>query len=223
MKKQSSANIVAPSLLSANFGNLSGDIKDITTLGADWLHVDVMDGSFVPPITFGDNMTKTAKASSSLPLDVHLMIVNPENHFETFKTAGADRITIHIETVKDPKSELSKIKALGMKTGLTLKPATPISTIEPYLELCDLILVMTVNPGWSGQQFMPECLSKIERIRTQIEQRNLDTLIEVDGGINEITGAECVRAGAEVLVAGSFVFSAKDRRQAIDSLKYCGR
>ncbi len=217
------SNLVAPSLLSANFGNLAAEIKDVSKLGADWFHVDIMDGSFVPPITFGDNMVQTAKANSSLPLDVHLMIVKPDNHFQSFKDAGADRITIHIETVDDPKASLNKIKSLGMKCGLTLKPATPVASIEPYIELCDLILVMSVNPGWSGQKFIPESLAKIERVRSLIEQRHLKTLIQVDGGINDITGAECVRAGAEVLVAGSFVFGAKDRRQAIDSLKYCGR
>ncbi len=214
--------IVAPSLLSANFGKLSSEIVDIENCGADWLHIDVMDGSFVPPITFGENMVATAKEASKLPLDVHLMIISPEKHLERFKNAGASGITIHIEATQDPGTALSSIKKLGMKAGLTLKPDTAVEAIEPYLDLCDLALVMTVNPGWSGQQFIPEGLKKIERIKSIITQKNLNCLIEVDGGINANTGQMCVSAGADILVAGSYVFGAKDRKLAIDSIKKLG-
>lgn len=215
--------IIAPSLLSANFGALESEIKNIEEAGADWLHIDVMDGSFVPPITFGDNMVTTAKKSSSLPLDIHLMIINPENHLEAFKSAGASTITIHIETVKDPTKTLTKIKSFGLKAGITLKPATPVSEIEPFLELCDLALVMTVNPGWSGQKFMPEGLKKIERIAELANRNKYNTLIEVDGGINAETAKQCVDAGANVLVAGSYVFGANNRKDAIRSLRNQGR
>lgn len=219
-KKPVKNTIVAPSLLSANFGALESEIKNIQEAGADWLHVDVMDGSFVPPITFGDNMVATAKKVSTLPLDVHLMIINPENHLEVFKNAGASVITVHIEALKDPAKTLKQIRALGLKSGITLKPATPVSEIEKFLELCDLALVMTVNPGWSGQKFMPEGLKKIERLAELAVQTNHNILIEVDGGINIETAAQCKSAGADVLVAGSYIFGSKNRRDAIQSLKF---
>lgn len=211
--------IVAPSLLSANFGELATEIKTIEQDGADWLHVDVMDGTFVPPITFGDNMVATAKKHSTLPLDVHLMIVDPDKHFESFKAAGATGITIHVEATSNASESLKKIRSLGLKAGITLKPATAISEIEPLLEMCDLALIMTVNPGWSGQKFMPEGLKRIERIRQIISSKNLTTLIEVDGGINQETAKMCLAAGADVLVAGSYVFGASDRKAAIKSLR----
>lgn len=219
-KKTAKDMIIAPSLLSANFGALESEIKDIERAGADWLHIDVMDGSFVPPITFGDNMVATAKKASTLPLDVHLMIINPENHLEAFKNAGASVITVHIEALKDPAKTLKQIRALGLKSGITLKPATPVSEIEKFLELCDLALVMTVNPGWSGQKFMPEGLKKIERLAELAVQKNNNILIEVDGGINMETAVQCKNAGADVLVAGSYIFGSKNRRDAIQSLKF---
>lgn len=211
--------IVAPSLLSANFGELNKDIKDIENCGADWLHIDVMDGSFVPPITFGDNMVSTAKKISKLPLDVHLMIVEPEKHLTEFKSAGADSITIHVEATKNPAQILTEIRKLGIKAGITLKPATKIEEIEPLIELCDLALVMTVNPGWSGQKFMPEGLKKIERIKELVNSKNIKCHIEVDGGINAETGKMCIDAGADVLVAGSYIFGSNNRQSAINSLK----
>jgi len=211
--------LIAPSLLSANFGKLASEIAGIQQDGADWLHIDVMDGTFVPPITFGDNMVATAKQHSTLPLDVHLMIVDPDKHYESFKAAGATGITIHVEATKDPASSLKKIRDLGLKAGITLKPATSISEVEPLLDICDLALIMTVNPGWSGQKFMPEGLKKIERLKQIISAKNLTTLIEVDGGINHDTARMCVSAGADVLVAGSYIFGASDRKAAINSLK----
>jgi ribulose-phosphate 3-epimerase len=211
--------LVAPSLLSADFGELNRDIKDVEDCGADWLHIDVMDGSFVLPITFGDNMVSTARKISKLPLDVHLMIVEPEKHLAQFKNAGADSITIHVEATKNPEQVLKQIRALGLKAGITLKPATKIEEIEPLIELCDLALVMTVNPGWSGQKFMPEGLKKIERIKELVNSNNLRCNIEVDGGINAETGKMCVDAGADVLVAGSFIFGSKNRKDVINSLR----
>jgi ribulose-phosphate 3-epimerase len=147
------------------------------------------------------------------------MIVDPDKHYESFKAAGATGITIHVEATKDPASSLKKIRDLGLKAGITLKPATPISEVEPLLDICDLALIMTVNPGWSGQKFMPEGLKKIERLKQIISAKNLTTLIEVDGGINHDTARMCVSAGADVLVAGSYIFGASDRKAAINSLK----
>jgi len=166
-------------------------------------------------------MVATAKKATRLTLDTHLMIQNPEEHFESFKKAGCDRLTFHVEATKDPAGAIKKIQDLGMKAGISLKPATPVSAIEPYLSIVDLVLVMTVNPGWSGQSFMPECLPKIERVSNLINQQNLTVLIEVDGGINIETGSQCVKAGANVLVAGSFVFGAKSRKDVIAALKQC--
>ncbi|MDZ4787207.1 MAG: ribulose-phosphate 3-epimerase [bacterium] len=219
MSKNSKKIIIAPSILSADFGNLEKEIQDIVAAGADWIHIDVMDGSFVPPITFGDNLVKIAKKNCSLPLDVHLMVVDPEKHIEAFKNAGCHSLTIHVEACKDPLVTINKIKDAGLKVGISLKPATPVSQIETLIEQVDLVLVMTVKPGWSGQSFMPECLSKIEKIHSIIKQRNLPVHIEVDGGINKETAIQCIQAGATILVAGSFVFGSKNRKEAILSLK----
>lgn len=211
--------IVAASILSADPGKYGAEIQDIERAGADWIHIDVMDGTFVPPITFGDNIVRAARAATSLPLDVHLMIVHPETQFEAFQRAGAHRLTIHQEVSPHLHRSLSAIRALGMSTGVAINPATPAALLSDVLEFCDLVLVMTVNPGWGGQTFIDHCIAKISELRAEIDRRKLATLIEVDGGINAETAARCVAAGATVLVSGSYLFGASDRPAALRSLK----
>ncbi len=219
----SSANsnriVVAPSILAADFGNLSNEIQSVVQAGADWLHIDVMDGKFVPPITFGTNMVSLAKSMCTIPLDVHLMIVEPENHIEAFKKAGTSRLTVHQETCADLHGVLTEIQAQCMFAGVSVKPETPIQSIFDVLEVCNLVLVMTVNPGWGGQPFIESSLQKISSLRAEISRRNLSTWVEVDGGINAKTSAACRKAGANALVAGTYVFGSPDKQAAIHSLR----
>lgn len=210
------AKMVAPSILSADFANLEKEVKAIAAAGADWAHVDVMDGHFVPNLTIGIPVVKALKKVSPIPLDVHLMITEPEKYVADFIKAGADYLTIHVEATKDPASVLRQITALGAKAGITLRPGTSIDTVIPLLNLCDLVLVMTVEPGFGGQSFMHEQIAKISRLRQEISKQNLNCLIEVDGGINAETAKLCHEA--DVFVAGSYVFS-KDYAQAIASLR----
>lgn len=214
-----STSIIAPSLLAADFGNLEKEIKEITKAGADWLHIDVMDGTFVPPITFGDNLVCLAKKATNIPLDVHLMIVNPEKHLETFAKAGANVITVHQEVSPHLHKTLAGIRALGCGSGVSINPATPVESIYDALEMADLVLIMTVNPGWGGQSFIPSCLDKIKKLSTEIKRRSLRTRIEVDGGINAHTAKECATAGATIFVAGSSIFGSSDRSEAIKNLR----
>lgn len=209
--------LVAPSILSADFANLEKEIKAVAEAGADWIHVDVMDGQFVPNITIGIPVVKSLKKVSPIPLDVHLMIEKPERFVEAFIKAGSDYLTIHVESTEKPAEVLQKIRQLGSKAGITLRPGTPVETILPLLNLCDLVLVMTVEPGFGGQSFMADQIAKISRLRQEIDQRNLKCLIEVDGGINEQTAKQCHEA--DVFVAGSYVFG-RDYKSAISSLKF---
>ena len=210
------SKLVAPSILSADFANLEKEIKAITEAGADWVHVDVMDGRFVPNITIGIPVVKSLKKVSSLPLDVHLMIEEPERYVEDFVKAGSDYLTIHVESTKDAAGTLRKIRELGAKAGITLRPRTPVKQVLPLLPLCDLVLVMTVEPGFGGQSFMHDQVAKITRLREEISSQKLNCLIEVDGGINAETAKICREA--DVFVAGSYVFG-KDYRSAIATLK----
>lgn len=210
---------IAPSILSANFAKLGEEIKDVEHAGADYIHIDVMDGHFVPNITIGPLIVEAIKPITSLPLDVHLMIENPDHYIESFVKAGADIISVHVEATKHLHRTIQLIKSNGVKAGVVLNPATPPEMIEPILEELDLLLVMTVNPGFGGQQFIPSTLRKIETISNWIKQRNLNVELEVDGGVNEKTAQQCVEAGANVLVAGSAIFNQSDRKQAIQNLK----
>lgn len=199
---------IAPSILSADFGNLERDVRELATTGTDWVHVDVMDGLFVPNISFGFPVLKSIREATDLPLDVHLMIEKPIRYVEQFVKAGADYLTIHIEADQPQNTleALDKIHALGCKAGIVLKPKTPAEAALPYLEKCDMILVMTVEPGFGGQKLIPECMEKVTVIRKMIEDRGLSVDVEVDGGINLDNVGDAVKAGANVIVAGSAVF-----------------
>ncbi|AHZ85250.1 Ribulose-phosphate 3-epimerase [Bdellovibrio bacteriovorus] len=208
--------MVAPSILSADFANLEKEIKAVAQAGADWIHVDVMDGRFVPNITIGIPVVKALKKVSPLPLDVHLMIEEPERYVEEFVKAGSDYLTIHVESTKDAAGTLKRIRELGAKPGITLRPRTAVEEVLPLLPLCDLVLVMTVEPGFGGQSFMNDQVAKITRLRQEISSKHLSCLIEVDGGINAETAKICHEA--DVFVAGSYVFG-KEYGSAIASLK----
>ena len=210
------SKIVAPSILSADFANLEKEIKAIAAAGADWVHVDVMDGHFVPNLTIGVPVVQSLKKISPLPLDVHLMIENPEKYVEAFVKAGSDYLTVHVEATKDPVALLKRIRELGAKPGITLRPGTAVELILPLLKHCDLVLVMTVEPGFGGQSFMSDQVAKISRLRKEITAQKLKVLIEVDGGINDETAKLCNEADA--FVAGNFVFK-NDYAEAIAKLK----
>lgn len=216
--------IIAASILSADIGSLREEILSVESAGADWLHIDIMDGSFVPPISFGASVVSLAKSTCKIPLDVHLMIMEPDKHLETFAKAGADRITIHVEATRHLHRVLTEIKSLGISNGVALNPGTPISVVEEILPVCDLILVMSVNPGWGGQTFIEPCLDKLQALAEEIGHsergsKGHHTLLSVDGGIDASTAPRCLAAGAEVLAAGSYILGRKDRASAIKLLR----
>ena len=210
---------ISPSLLAANFSILGEEIASAEKAGADWLHIDVMDGHFVPPITFGECVVSTARSLSSLELDVHLMICEPDHHLESFRKSGADRLTVHYEACPHLHRTLGRIRELGIKNGVAINPGTAPELLFPVLDITDMILVMTVNPGWGGQKFIDRCLSKISVLKNEITRRGLDTIIQVDGGVTDISGRRCVEAGATSLVAGTYIFKHPDRADAIQSLR----
>ncbi|MFC4023198.1 ribulose-phosphate 3-epimerase [Oceanobacillus longus] len=209
---------IAPSILSADFSKLGEEIKDVENGGADYIHVDVMDGHFVPNITIGPLIVEAIKPVTSLPLDVHLMIENPDTYIADFAKAGASIITVHQEASPHLHRTIQLIKANGTKAGVVINPATPVEMIKPILSEVDLVLIMTVNPGFGGQSFIHETLKKIEQIFTWRKELNLTFEIEVDGGVNTETAKLCTDAGADVLVAGSAVFNQSNRHQAIKDI-----
>ncbi len=211
--------IIAPSLLAADYMKLGEEVRRIEAAGADWLHYDVMDASFVPTLSFGAGVLKAIRPITSLPLDVHVMAVHPDKLIEDLMDAGADGITYHVETVEDGPALIRRIQARGLRAGVTLNPATPVERLLPVLDMVDMALVMTVNPGYGGQKLIPECLDKVRWLRARYPY--LD--IQVDGGINRQTIALAYEAGANIIVAGSAVFHAEDPAQEIALLKEAGR
>lgn len=211
-----SGTIISPSILSADFANLEKEIKRIENAGADWVHIDVMDGHFVPNITIGVPVVKSLKAVTKLPLDVHLMIENPEKYIEAFAKAGADIITFHFEAVKDVNSITDLIKSFGVKAGMSIKPKTSPEVVFPYLKNLDMLLVMTVEPGFGGQKFMQDCAEKIPYIKQKAPE---SLIIQVDGGINAETARICTTLGANSLVAGNYIYKSDDINLAVKSLR----
>ena len=211
--------IVSPSLLSADFLHLSKDIEMVNRSQADWFHLDIMDGVFVPNISYGLPVVSQIKKMATKPLDVHLMIVQPERYVEAFHKAGADILTVHYEACTHLHRTIQQIKAQGMKAGVSLNPHTPVSLLEDVIEDIDVVLLMSVNPGFGGQSFIEQTINKIDKLKKLIMESNSHTLIEIDGGVNFETGKRLVNAGADALVAGSSVFNSPDPEANIKGLK----
>lgn len=211
--------LVSPSLLAADFLNLGRDVEMVNSSNADWIHLDIMDGVFVPNISYGLPIVAQIKKIARKPLDVHLMIVQPERYIEDFHKAGADILTVHLEASTHLHRSLQQIKALGMKAGVALNPHTPVSLLEDVIQDIDVVLIMSVNPGFGGQSFIPHSLKKVQQLKQLIENTHSRTLIEIDGGVNFETGKQLVEAGANALVAGSFVFKSNDPVATIAGLK----
>jgi ribulose-phosphate 3-epimerase len=213
--------IVAPSILSADFGRLADEVRAVDVAGADWIHVDVMDGRFVPNITIGPVVVEAVRKATAKPVDVHLMIVEPERYLDDFARAGADHLLVHCEpsaTIHLHRT-LTHIRDLGKTAGVVLNPATPLSLIEYVLDLCGVVLIMTVNPGFGGQQFLPEMLAKVRALRRLCDECGLDPVIEVDGGLGGENAWQVIDAGATAIVAGSYIFHAADYARAITAIR----
>lgn len=210
--------IIAPSMLSADFLNLGRDVEMINESEAEWIHLDIMDGRFVPNISFGLPVVEAIRRATTKILDVHLMIEEPEKYVDAFAKAGADVLTLHYEASRHLHRAMQQVRDAGMKAGVVLNPHTPVELLRDLLPYLDLVLLMSVNPGFGGQKFIPQILSKTHRLRTMIDDAGLDVLIEVDGGVNDVTAPQLFDAGAEVLVAGSYVFNSDDPQQNICKL-----
>ena len=210
---------IAPSILSADFSKLGEEIIAVEKGGADYIHVDVMDGHFVPNITIGPLIVEAIRPITKLPLDVHLMIENPDQYIEAFAKAGADFITVHVEACRHLHRTVQNIKSFGIKAGVVLNPATPVESIQHIIGDIDMVLLMSVNPGFGGQKFIPEVLPKIRKVKEMAEQKGLDIEIEIDGGVNSETAKLCIEAGANVLVAGSAIYNEEDYAMAISQIR----
>lgn len=210
---------IAPSILSANFAKLGEEILDVERGGADYIHVDVMDGHFVPNITIGPLIVEAIRPITKLPLDVHLMIENPDQYIEAFAKAGADYITVHVEACPHLHRTIQLIKSFGIKAGVVMNPATPVASVQHIIEDVDMVLLMTVNPGFGGQKFIHSVLPKIAEVKELANRFNPDLEIEIDGGVNEETAKLCIEQGANVLVAGSAIYNQEDRAEAIRKIR----
>ena len=210
---------ISPSVLAADLANLAAEVNDIEAAGADMVHLDVMDGAFVTNISFGLPVIEALRKTSNMIFDVHLMIEKPERYAERFIEAGADILTFHLEACDNPAELLDVIRSHGVMAAVSVKPATPIEAVYPLLDKCDMVLIMTVEPGYGGQKLIPEMLEKARKLRAELEKLALNVEIQVDGGITPENAAEAVKAGATILVAGSSVFKSQDRKEAIDALR----
>ena len=210
---------ISPSVLAADLSNLASEVKDIEVSGADMVHLDVMDGMFVTNISFGLPVIQSLRSKTNIIFDVHLMIDAPERYADRFIEAGADILTFHLEACKDSSDLLARIREQGVMAGISIKPGTPVEEVYPYLDQCDMVLVMTVEPGYGGQKLIPETLEKVTKIKAEAEMRGLNIEIQVDGGINGENAKDAISAGATILVAGSSVFGKTDRKAAIEALR----